>query len=118
MLCPVGPVGAGKTTVLKPLSRQLGLVRVEADAIRRRLKAAGYGYDRAKAMTFRLVEQYVRRGYGVAVDTNCGSAESQRAIRQLVRRSGCKLIWLHVKPPERFIIHKLKHHPPSTDPLY
>lgn len=34
MLMPVGLVGAGKTTVVKPLARRLGLIRMSTDEVR------------------------------------------------------------------------------------
>ena len=44
ILCPVGLVGAGKTTVLKPISKILNLVRVSSDEIRGILKQEGYNF--------------------------------------------------------------------------
>ncbi|MDE1944098.1 MAG: hypothetical protein KGH97_01205 [Patescibacteria group bacterium] len=43
-LAPVGRVGAGKTTVVKPLAERLGLVRISSDEIRKLLKERGLGY--------------------------------------------------------------------------
>lgn len=45
ILCPVGIVGAGKTTVMKPLSERLSLVRISGDEIRKILKEHGQAYD-------------------------------------------------------------------------
>ncbi|MBU4480038.1 hypothetical protein KKG48_01160, partial [Patescibacteria group bacterium] len=33
--CPVGLVGAGKTTVTKPISKKLGLLRISSDELRK-----------------------------------------------------------------------------------
>ncbi len=38
LLCPVGLVGAGKTTVLKPMAEKLNLIRVSTDELREMLK--------------------------------------------------------------------------------
>ena len=48
LLCPVGIIGAGKTTVVKPLAEKLGLVRISNDEIRKTLKEAEYDLEYAR----------------------------------------------------------------------
>lgn len=108
LICPVGLLGAGKTTVLKPLSKKLSLLRIENDGIRKLLKKEGYDYNRAKEMTFIIAKKYIKKGFSIGLDTNCASKESQYYIKKLVKKYELKDIWLHINPPEKFIINKLR----------
>lgn len=108
LICSIGLVGAGKTTVLRPLSKKLSLIRISTDEIRKMLKERGYDYNRSKELAIRLVEKYIRRGYGAAIDADCISEESQKYIRALKSKYKIKVFWVHINPPEKFIINKLK----------
>jgi len=110
LICPVGFVGAGKTTVIKPLSRQLSVLRISTDEIRKILKDNGYNYDRAKEITFYFADKFLARGFSIALDTNCASIESQKYIKAIKNKFRVKVIWLHINPPEKFIINKLKNY--------
>lgn len=113
MLMPVGVIGAGKTTVVKPLAERLGLVRISTDDIRQKLKQRGYSYAGARDMAHELTKKYLSEGYSIAIDGNTGSntgleynkksAEAFPAVRQL---------FVHINPPDEFIINKLRsyHH--------
>lgn len=58
MVCPVGVVASGKTTVIKPLSKKLSLLRISTDEIRKLLKENGYSYDSVKDLAFDLADKY------------------------------------------------------------
>jgi len=108
LLCPVGIVGAGKTTVVKPLSSRLGLARVSTDEIRKILKEKGFNYNRVRELAFSIAKELVERGYGVAVDANCGSDKSREEIKEFQTKYGIRVVWIHVDPPESFIVNKLE----------
>ncbi len=108
ILCPVGLPGAGKTTVIKPLAEALSLVRISTDDIRHVLKDENFGYGRIVEMTTRVIEDFLGRGYSVAIDADCGSLETQERIRLRSEEFGAKPIWINVAPPEAFIINKLR----------
>ncbi|MBI2058005.1 MAG: hypothetical protein HYT63_03445, partial [Candidatus Yanofskybacteria bacterium] len=111
LLCPVGTVGAGKTTVIKPLSEKLNLARVSTDEIRKILKERGFNYNRARELVFGVTKELVEEGYGVAIDANCGGDKtSEEKIRELQNKYGIDVVWVHVNPPESFIVNKLKHY--------
>lgn len=107
LLCPVGLVGAGKSTVVKPLSDRLDLVRISTDEIRKRLKERGYNYLRTKEIAKILIEKYLDLRYSVAIDADCAGS-TKEVISQLTENSSVKAIWIHINPPESFILHKLR----------
>ena len=110
LLCPVGTVGAGKTTVVKPLSGKLGLIRVSTDGIRKILKERGFNYNRARDIAFSIIKELIEGGYSVTIDCNCGSGNSVEKIRELQNEYKIKLVWIFINPPEDFIINKLRHY--------
>jgi len=106
-LCPVGLVGAGKTTVLKPIAERLSLVRVSTDEIRNILKVKGYNYERAGEIAQELIKDFAKKGQSVAIDADCVNKKTD--IEKLAQEVGAKTIWLHINPPEKFIIEKLRN---------
>lgn len=110
MICLIGVVGAGKTTIVKLLSRKLPLLRISSDEIRKLLKENGYGYDLANEIAFDLAEKYIKKRYSIAIDKDCVSEYSQRRIEEIKKRYGIKIFWIHINPPEEFIINKLKNY--------
>ena len=110
LLCPVGLVGAGKSTVIRPLAQKLGIPRVSTDAIREMLKSKGFNYNPARDLAYSIVEELVQAGHSVAVDSNCGSDDALQRLKSLQEKYPFKLIWLRVNPPESFILSKLKNY--------
>ena len=47
LICPIGLIASGKTTVMKKLARMLGLIRVSSDEIRELLIKNGYDVYKA-----------------------------------------------------------------------
>jgi len=114
MLMPVGLVGAGKTTVVKPLAEHFGLIRISTDDIRERLKRRGYTYEGAREMTHKLQKKYLELGYSLALDANTGSTFGLEFNKKTEEESPqVRQIFIHVNPPEEFIINKLKNYPHS-----
>ncbi|MFA5413582.1 MAG: AAA family ATPase [Patescibacteria group bacterium] len=108
MICPIGLVGAGKTTILKPICSKLGLVRISTDEVRHLLKRGGYNYLRATEIAKILTAKYLDLGYSIAIDGDCIQPKYQKHFKKLAREHKILLIWIHVKPSEKFIINKLK----------
>ena len=77
-LCPVGLIGAGKSTVLEHLAKHISIIIVSTDDFRQKLKALGYGYESASDLTFAAVSHFSSKGYSVALDTNCGRPEKKQ----------------------------------------
>lgn len=110
ILCPVGLVGAGKTTVVKPLSEKLSLVRISGDEIRKILKDKGYDYDRVQEIATVVGAKYLEQGYSMCSDSDCVTEKTQNILNNLKERYNLKLAWIHINPPEEFILNKLSSH--------
>lgn len=108
ILCPVGLVGAGKTTVTKPLAEMLSLVRISRDEMRKLLKERGQSYDTLDEMTRTLVHKHLSLGHSVAIDSDCAHAETIRLIQDCAQSYKALPLWIHIDPPEEFILHKLR----------
>ncbi|MFZ2167950.1 MAG: AAA family ATPase [Minisyncoccia bacterium] len=111
MLMPVGMIGAGKTTVVKPLAEHFGLIRISTDEIRERLKLRGYGYEGAREISNALAQKYLSRGYSLAIDANTGSQfgiEHNKKNREMFPH--VRYVFIHINPPEEYIINKLKNY--------
>jgi predicted kinase len=111
--CPVGLVGAGKTTVTKPLSRRLGLLRFSSDELRKLLKENGHTYDRVKEIGLKLVDEYARKGFSISFDMDCGNPEVKKFVEVLADELHVSVIWVHIDTPEEYIFDKFRKHPPS-----
>lgn len=110
MICPVGPVGAGKTTIIKPLSKKLHLLRISTDEIRKILKEHRYNYEAVHYVAYYLVDKYAKKGFNLAIDANCSSCEAREKIKELKNKYRITVFWIRIKPPEKFIINKLKNY--------
>src|SRR3989344_2120515 len=109
MLCPVGLVGSGKTTVVKPLCEMLSLVRISGDDIRRLLKERGMGYEPLVPITKILAEEFLAQGVSVAIDSDSVSPRNRKIIAEAEEKYGALPIWVHVNPPEEFFLNKLRN---------
>lgn len=110
IICPVGVVGSGKTTVIKPLSKELYLLRISTDEIRELLRENGYGYDAARELAYMAIDKYLGKGFSIAIDGDCSSKEAKGKIKNFQEKYKVKIFWVHINPPEDFIIHKLKNY--------
>ena len=107
-LCPVGLVGAGKSTVIKPLSKKLSLVRISSDEVRQILKERGAGYNQLLEIVKPLAEALAIQGYSLAFDADCGNPITRDLIMKLAEKTKAKVFWIHINPPEDFILNKLR----------
>ncbi|MBP9822386.1 MAG: AAA family ATPase [Candidatus Pacebacteria bacterium] len=110
LLCPVGIVGAGKTTVVKPLAEKFGLVRISSDEMRKMLKEKGFSYKGVQEMALIVVRDFIIKGYGVAIDADCSKPERRKEIENFSAKTSIPLIWIHINPPEEFILNKLRNY--------
>jgi predicted kinase len=103
----MGLPASGKTTLARGLARQLGLVHLSSDLMRkqlaglrptdRRVEASGkgiYGTSLTRrtyaALRYRAL-QWLRRGHSVVVDATFGLSAERATIQQIAARSGARL---------------------------
>lgn len=108
LVCPVGLVGAGKSTVIKPLSEKLGLVRISTDEIRHLLQDRGFTFALVEQIGLFLLKKNLLFGYSVALDADCAGSAHRFILQVPEKFPKVKVVWLHVNPPEEFILNKLK----------
>jgi len=108
-VCPIGLIGAGKTTILKPLSQRLSLLRITTDDIRKILKKRGYDFKAATEIAFDTIRKYAKQGYSIAIDADCARSAKRKRIKKLAEEVGAKIIWIHINPSEEYIVNKLKN---------
>lgn len=106
----VGLVGAGKTTVIKPLAEKLSLVRISSDEVRKIMKERGFGYERLMDIVAPLAEELAAEGHSLAFDADCGSPKTKELILKIAAQVGAKIFWIRINPPEDFILNKLRSH--------
>lgn len=108
LLCPVGLIGTGKSTVIGLLSKRLNLLRVSSDEIRELLYNSGYNMKRLTELVTAVIDNCLSRGYSVAIDSDCVNATNICASHE--KKYHLKLVWVHVNPPEEFIINNLHNY--------
>lgn len=113
IILPVGRVGAGKTTVMKPLCEKLSLLRISTDEIRLLIQDHAYFDTYPQQIAISLAKKYIELGYSIGIDANCSSIWQSPALTELLISSHLQSFWINVNPPEEYIIQKLTHHPPS-----
>ncbi|HEY0220814.1 MAG TPA: hypothetical protein VGC58_01175 [Candidatus Paceibacterota bacterium] len=118
LFCPVGFVGAGKTTVTKPISKIFNLVRLSSDELREILKEGGYDYSPGKEIGFRIAREFIQKGYSLAFDMNCSSPITKKFVEDISKEFSIPVVWVHINPPEEFVMNKLKIFKPEYSWLF
>ncbi len=117
-LCPVGFIGAGKTTIMKALCERLSVIRVENDYARKLFRAQGnFDSNYARDLTRVFILKYLEQGYRIGIDANCGGPRRNdpNSVENISRKTGIPIIWIHINPPEEFILCMLtKRHSSSN----
>lgn len=113
LLCTIGLIGAGKTTVIKPLAERLSLLRISTDEVRYLVYKYKQNFNKIiddtilRATIDELFKKYLRMGYSIAIDADCVSSDAQQKIKMRIKEFNVMAIWIHINPPEQFIIDKL-----------
>jgi len=116
ILCPVGLVGSGKTTVIKLLSARLGLVRISGDEIRRQLQLKDYNLLRTLEIADSLAKKYIDLGYSIGIDSDCAGNGKDLVRANTEEHPDIRIIWIHVQAPEPLILERLRiRHQPSDN---
>ena len=107
LLCPIGLVGSGKTSVLHALQQHLDFVRVSTDDIRAILKRDGFNFQRTAELAMQIVVRCIEGGFSVALDADCARAGISSFMEKFVADHNVKLAWIHIKTPESVILERL-----------
>lgn len=102
LVCPVGLIGSGKTTVITPIAKQLNLVRVSNDEYRVLLKQNGHGYETIKSFMNTVRIDLIKEGYSLAIDANAGGQTSFNFITKTEKDFGAKVFWLRINTPDAY----------------
>jgi len=111
--CPVGLVGAGKTTITKPIAKKLNLVRISTDELRKILKENGYDYSHLRNIISKVAIEFDFDGYSIAFDMDCGNFIAKEFIEALALPRLSPIFWIEVKAKEEFIFEKFRNHKAS-----
>ncbi len=112
-LCPVGLVGAGKTTVTRPISERFDSVQISSDELRKLLNKSGYDYSAVKEVIFNVIREFSAKGYSITFDMDCSNPQVKNFIDELTSASAVEALFLHITAPEEFIFEKFRKHPPT-----
>lgn len=110
-LCPVGYTASGKSTVLNKLESHFSWVRLSTDELRRLFRLRGFGQpgsSESLALYDELVDEFINQGHNIAFDSNCGNAKE--LIGAKAKKVNAKIFWIHINPPEEYIINKLTNY--------
>ncbi len=113
LLCPVGYVGSGKSTVMKPLCEMLSLLRVSNDEIRLLLGEHKYGNETLQ-IAAEVIEKYARQGFSIGLDSNASTAFNSERFNRLISELDIQAVWILINPPEDYIVNKLSNYSHGT----
>lgn len=107
ILCSVGLIATGKTTVLKALSEKIGLVRVRTDDLRWILEKRGYNVRRTAEIAYNIVMKLLKAGYSVAIDADSVAKNTQASLKNIGEEQGIPVIWIRTSVSEEIILDRL-----------
>lgn len=105
-ICTIGLVGSGKTTIAKMLQDKIDLIRISTDDIRIILKYNNLNKS-IEEISFELLKFFILKKYPIFLDADCILYKNK--IDEVLLKHNYKAIWIHINPPENFIIKKLKN---------
>lgn len=108
ILATAGLIGSGKSTVIKPLAKKLGLVVISTDSVREILRSAGFNFAKAREIAVQADNHFHSLGYGIAVDANSGSKLGIEITKNVRREQQVPVVWIHVDTPEAVVLERLR----------
>lgn len=96
ILCMVGLVGSGKSTVAKSFARGLKAEIVRSDDFRLELGKQGKPYERAVELVFARTMELVRRGRNVVIDADVVQADKRRRLARESKKLGSRVLYVRV----------------------
>jgi len=107
LICPIGLIGSGKTTVIKKLARHFGLVRCSTDEMRAYLDKLGYNTQKAVDAIRKVTEILLKKKRGLAIDADCARPEIVKEFLSKPRIHKIPLVWIKIDVPEKIILARL-----------
>jgi shikimate kinase len=106
ILCPVGLIGSGKTTVVTLLCKRLGLVSISSDRVGDIIHEQNLSVDLEVLTEImnELFRKYLDLGHSVVADSDCANPSTQDMVMAKKETYHLHLIWIHINPPEKFIL--------------
>ncbi len=108
LLCPVGLVGSGKTTVTKKITKKLNLLRISTDEIRVVLKKKGFNLLRTVDIAIILTNKYIDKKLSLALDGDAITPEIQKHLAKLAKEKNLVPIWIHINTSEKVILSRMR----------
>lgn len=90
----VGLVGSGKSVVANYLASLIGATVVCEDEIRLELQKQGAGYDHARLIGENIVEQVIKHGGNLTLDSDFVDKNKRESLRQLAKKAGVQLFFV------------------------
>lgn len=107
ILAIVGMIASGKSTIIQPIAKHFSLVNISTDKIRRLLSNNDYNLRRTSDITFHLVNKYLSKGYGIAVDADAIAKHNRDEMLKISDKFSVPILFLHVVTPEKIILERL-----------
>ena len=114
----IGLVGSGKTTVIKPIAEHFNLIRFSSDEARHVLKDNNLEYKFIKDLLSHFSKEFLDLGFGLALDADCGSPETRILMESFSKKYNIPIFWLHINPPEEFILNVNKRRNSSNSLIF
>ena len=57
-----------------------------------------------------IIQNFAKQGYSIAIDADCAGHNVAETIKKAAQSIGAQTIWIHINPPEEFILNKLKNY--------
>ncbi len=107
LICPIGLIGSGKTTIVKKLARHFGLVRGSADEMRAYLNKLGYNTELAAEVMETVISRLIKQKIGVAIDADCARPEIIKGLLAKSKKYRIPLVWIKIEVSEKIILARL-----------
>jgi predicted kinase len=104
VVCMIGLVGSGKSTVARMIAKRLNAVLINGDAIRVVLRHQEMDYSLARLIAEDLVCEIVGLGYNVVLDSDFIDSRKRASMRALVSTIGADICFVrvHVDPNKAY----------------
>ena len=62
-------------------------------------------------LVFGIINHFTSKGYSICIDSDCAGKIKQ--IQKAAYKNDLQIVWIHINPPEEFIINKLSKLTPN-----